>query len=243
MKLEARKLIAPVATRAVNIALEIARNASSVGTVMAAFASIADIAGSATAQEDAALAPVVAVAIAKGEANLDDNRLVKRVFALLSVLSRRLGPRLIPFIKKFTAFTVAVASRMLKLPKSRASAGASVPRPACFRLLSSVKASSLPLQSWPPLRSRSCRFSSTALRPLSRPSRLSSATTSPSCSSRSCSRRCSNRPTAAGRLRSTACSTRLPRTSRRRRSSLPSSSSGRTSTTPRPRPRSPCSTS
>lgn len=121
MKLEARKAIAPVATRAVTIALEIAKNATSVQTVISAFGSITEIASSATAQEDAGLAPVVAVAIAKGEANIENDRLVKRVFVLLAVLSRRLGPRLIPFIKKFTAFTVAVASRMLKLPTLRAS--------------------------------------------------------------------------------------------------------------------------
>lgn len=119
MKIEARKVIAPVAIRAVAIALDIARTSTSTTTVMAAFASIAEIAKSATAQEDAGLGPVVAVAIAKGEAGVDNDRLVKRVFVLLAVLSRRLGPRLIPHIKKFTGFTVAVATRLLKLPKPR----------------------------------------------------------------------------------------------------------------------------
>lgn len=121
MKIEARKVIAPVAIRAVAIALDIAKTSTSTTTVMAAFASIAEIAKSATAQEDAGLGPVVAVAIAKGEAGVDNDRLVKRVFVLLAVLSRRLGPRLIPHIKKFTGFTVAVATRLLKLPKPRTS--------------------------------------------------------------------------------------------------------------------------
>lgn len=111
---EARKQIAPTMVASVSAALKMLSSDASDEDLVVVLSAIRAVAISGTPTEDAILVQATETLIAQARQGAVSETVLAAIFSVLTVLNRRLGPRLIPLIKPFAGLAVQVVQKGCK---------------------------------------------------------------------------------------------------------------------------------
>ncbi|CED85640.1 Uncharacterized conserved protein [Phaffia rhodozyma] len=114
MKTKARKDISPALITALASSLKIVESDEIESDLCQVLETIKAIASTATPLEDPSLAQAVGTLIARGKRSQNSANVQTKIFSVLAVINRRIGPRLIPYIKPIIVFSTEIIDQNLR---------------------------------------------------------------------------------------------------------------------------------